>query len=76
VVNSEINDRSAYQGQDNSIFLPYRRLSFFYGGYDFFCTQKHIVERARESTFRRAFYSLKKKLANENVKVKFSEGKG
>lgn len=33
VVDSEIIDRSAFRNQENTIFLPYRRLRFFYGEY-------------------------------------------
>ena len=76
VVDSEINDRSAFKGQENSICLPYRRLHFFYGEYDFYCEFNKLKERGRESTFKRAFNELKKTYEKEGRKVKFNSGKG
>jgi hypothetical protein len=75
-VESDIVDRSAYQGQDNTIFLPYRKINFFYGEYEWYCKHNNIEMRARESTFRRAFKKVKEEKSKVNRKVKLSGGKG
>lgn len=76
VVQSGVADRSAFEKQENSVYLPYRRLRFFYGEYDFMCEQKCIPIRATESTFRRAFQELRGKYEDEGIKIKFNSGKG
>ena len=76
VVESGVADRSAFEKQEKSLYLPYRRLRFFYGEYDFMCEQKHLPIRATESTFRRAFQELKRKYEDDGMKIKFNSGKG
>ena len=76
LVDSELVDRSAYAGQDKTLILPYRRLRFLYGEYDFFCRTNHIPLRALENTFRRAYRELKQEYAMQNIPVKFSECRG
>ena len=73
---SGLADRSAFEKQENSIYLPYRRLRFFFGEYDFMCEHLNMPIRATESTFRRAFVELKDSYAREGIKVKFNSGKG
>ena len=76
VVQSGVADRSAFEKQENSLFLPYRRIRFFYGEYSFMCEQKHIPIRASESTFRRAFNELRRQYEGEGIKIKFNTAKG
>lgn len=76
LVDSELVDRSAYAGQDKTLILPYRRLRFLYGEYDFFCRTNQIPLRALENTFRRAYRELKEEYAMQNIPVKFSECRG
>ena len=76
IVDSELVDRSAYAGQDKTLILPYRRLRFFYGEYDFYCRTNHIPLRALENTFRRAFRELKEVYAKKIIPIKFSECRG
>jgi hypothetical protein len=76
-VDSAIVDRSAFHGQENSIYLPYRRRNFFYGEYDWICKKRGIVQRAKKTTFKRAFKLLKEnKLKNDSISIKFNQGKG
>jgi hypothetical protein len=78
VVDSEIVDRSAYAGQDKTLYLPYRKLRFFYGEYEHNCRELKIDSNlyGKESTFRRAFNALLKDYAKAGIPVKFSEGRG
>ena len=76
-VESEIADRTAFKDQENSIYLPYRRLRFFYGEYDWYCKDMKQALRAKESTFRRAFDEVRDKFEKEyGKKIKFNGGKG
>lgn len=76
VVRSGKADRSAFEKQENSVYLPYRRLRFFYGEYLFLCQHKKMPMYAKENTFRRAFNEVKSQFAVKGVKVKFNSGKG
>ncbi len=77
VVESEIIDRSAFQKQDKSIYIPYQNLLYFYGEYDFYCKERNIVIVAKFTTFRRAWKMLVRDKFNEDsTKVKLSSGKG
>lgn len=58
VVESDMVDRSAYQGQDRSVYLPYRAVSFFYGEYQWLHKDRGVLEIAGESTFRKAMKEL------------------
>lgn len=58
VVESDMVDRSAYQGQDRSIYLPYRAVSFFYGEYQWLYKDRGVLDIAGESTFRKAMKEL------------------
>jgi hypothetical protein len=58
-VESEIMDRSAFESQDTSLYLPYRTLNFFYGEYDWYCKHNGIAVRGHETTFRNAYKDLK-----------------
>jgi hypothetical protein len=58
IVESDMVDRSAYIGQDKSVYLPYRKVSFFYGEYKFVSKDRGVHLFAGESTFRKAFKQL------------------
>ena len=76
-VQSEVVDRSAYRGQDRSIYLPFSKHSIFYHEYNYFCELNGIVEKAMGRTFRRAYnVVVKQSLANDNIVIKLSGGKG
>ena len=77
IVESDMVDRSAYMGQDNSVYLPYRKVSFFYGEYKYQSKDRGVYNFAGESTFRKAYRLLvKDKKIKDNVMVKLSSGKG
>jgi hypothetical protein len=64
-VESEIMDRSAFESQDTSLYLPYRTMNFFYGEYDWDCKHNGVLVRGHETTFRNAYKKLKRdKLAD------------
>lgn len=74
---SDVVDKSAYQNQDNSIYLPYRTVDYFYGEYLFYCDFNGIIERASSSTFRRAYQeAVALILKQEKLVLKLSGGKG
>jgi hypothetical protein len=76
VAKSEMVDRSAFQGHGNDIYLPYSKVLFFYGEYDYYCL-KHNLDVPSEATFRRAFKEVQANLKNnENVSLRLSGGKG
>ena len=58
VVESDMIDRSAYQGQDKSVYLPYRAVSFFFGEYVWLFKDRGVPDIAGESTFRKAMNAL------------------
>jgi hypothetical protein len=76
VASSEVVDRSAFQQQENSIYLPYRDVSFFYGEYRYSCKYINDPICASISTFRRAFKAVVAKFDKEGHKLKLSGGKG
>lgn len=75
---SQETDKSAYINQENSMYLPYGKLRFFYGEYCFVCEQRNELGlRASEATFRRAFKEAYNYLKNEKaIVLKFNGGKG
>lgn len=78
-VKSDIVDHSALMGQSSSVYLPYRRLSYFFGEYQYFCalTAVDVCEVAGQNTFNRAFLIACKAIyAQDHVVVKFNGGKG
>ena len=75
VVESPVMDRSAFQSQENSIYLPYREVRFFFGEYKYYC-KENGKEPGSESTFRRAWAILVAKKKKIGVAVKLSTGKG
>ena len=76
VAESDACDRSAFSGQENSIFLPYSNISFFYGEYAFSCQMKNIVDHGKISTFKRALMKLVKDKKKEGITLKLNGGKG
>jgi hypothetical protein len=77
-VESEVVDRSAYRGQDNSVYLPYSKNLYFYHEYKYFYDQQVENLQASESTFYRALKQLIKDQAalSKPICVKLSGGKG
>ena len=70
-------DRSAFHGQENSVYLPYRRLNFFFGEYEWVCKSRGILKSsAGASTFRSAWTELKKDKLLSGIRIKFNGGKG
>ena len=69
-------DKSAYQGQESSLYLPYRKVNYFFGEYDFFYKSNEAPTRAGESTFRTAYKAVLRAKAKENIHIKLIGGKG
>jgi hypothetical protein len=76
VLNGNKVDTSPFAGEENTLIIPYKRLSYFYGEYE----QTHIEigltrkQYASLNTFGRAFRKLKYDL--NGYKLSFSNGKG
>jgi hypothetical protein len=75
-IDSEIVDSSAFRNQEKTKYMPYRRVRFLYGEYEFICQQHKLPFFASESTFRRAFRDIEKTYADVGIKIKFNSGKG
>lgn len=74
---SEMVDKSAFQGQDNTVFLPYRTVEYLFGEYVFNCIFHGLADHASLSTFRRAYKDASKLLWKEKgLVLKLSGGKG
>jgi hypothetical protein len=73
---SEIVDRSAFLDQENSIYFPFRDVTYLYGEYEHVCKNRNDPICASLSTFRRAYTAVEKKLWEEGYKLKLSGGKG
>lgn len=77
IVESDLCDKSAYMGEDKSLYLPYRRVGFFYGEYDYWCKANAFPERAQETTFRKAFKDyVNFRKEKDGYSIKLSSGKG
>ena len=64
-------------GQENSLFLPYTNLKFFYGEYAFVRRSQGTTEHAKLTTFKNAYKLLKATLLREEgIVLKLSGGKG
>lgn len=79
IAESDIVDRSAYQGHENDVYLPYRQVLSFFGEYEYYCIHYNVpkCERASESTFRRALSAVQRDMKrSKGVTVRLSGGKG
>jgi hypothetical protein len=56
--------------------MPYRRVRFLYGEYEFICQQHKLPFFASEYTLRRAFRDIEKTYADVGIKIKSNSGKG
>jgi hypothetical protein len=69
--------RSAFEGQEKTVILPYSNLSYFYGEYSFVRKSQDVEDHASLTTFKRAIKQLKQYLLKEEGAVlKLSGGKG
>jgi hypothetical protein len=69
--------RSAFEGQEKTVILPYSNLSYFYGEYSFVRKSQGVEDHASLTTFKRAIKQLKHNLLKEEGAVlKLSGGKG
>lgn len=76
---SDIVDCSAYMGQSNSLYLPYKKLSYYFDEYQFFCTESGVddCEVAGKTTFKDAFEDAARDIYKEHgLMLKFNGGKG
>ena len=70
-------DVTAVKGQENSIYVPYRTITFFYGEYEHYCLHHNKRDFGSLSTFRRAFGNVCKNLyQKKGVVLKLSGGHG
>ena len=70
--------RSALEGQENSIYLPYRDVAFFYGEYEHLCklNDRDPRDRAMATTFRRAMKDVISNKKKDGFSIKLSGSKG
>ena len=70
-------DVTAVKGQQDSIYVPYRTITFFYGEYEHYCLHHNKRDFGSLSTFRRAFVNVcQDLLRNKGVVLKLSGGHG
>lgn len=69
--------RSAFEGQENVVVLPYNNLQYFYGEYAFTRKSQGNRDHARLTTFKKAARQLRDHLSHEEgLVVKLNGGKG
>jgi len=77
VARSDACDRSAMEGQDKSIFLPYSNYMYFYGEYAFVRKSQGHHAHAKFTTFKRAVSQLMKDMLREHgLVLKLNTGAG
>jgi hypothetical protein len=76
VLDSNYVDTSPYAGEETTLIIPYKRLSYFYGEYEQTYIEKGFSRKTYASlnTFGRAYKALK--FDCEGHKLSFSNGKG
>jgi hypothetical protein len=70
-------DVTAVKDQQDSIYLPYRTITFFYGEYEHYCVHHNKRDFGSLSTFRRAFDAVTQDLYKKGgIVLKLSGGHG